>query len=218
MMSIHQRKDYSWKSNWVWCVTGSGRIWRAFTFIFACCLFLNASPQALSQNDRSAEYTVKLAFLYSITKFVDWPSDSYRDPGASFALCIVGADPFGRNIEEELQTRTVEGHSIQVKTVRSDDTLSSCHMIFIPVTEEGQAARIVRGLKGSSTLTVGETEGFATLGGIINLTVESSRLHFEVNLLGAERARLKISAKMLALAKIVHNEEPWATEMPAARI
>jgi hypothetical protein len=210
MTNIHAREAGGGKLNWDWrsaACACSRRIWRASIFIFVCCLFSNTVPQALSRNEGSVEYPVKLAFLYNVTKFVDWPSDSYRDSGAPFVLCIVGADPFRRDIEEELQTRSVVGHSIQVKTLRSNDILSVCHMIFVPVTEEGQAAKIVRGLKGSSTLTVGETEGFAALGGIINLTVESSRLHFEVNLLGAERARLRISAKMLALAKIVHNDE-----------
>jgi hypothetical protein len=210
MTNIHARNDKDGKLNWDWCIaacSGSRRIWRAPIFVFLCCLLSNAAPQAHSLNEGSVEYPVKLAFLYNFTKFVDWPSDSYRDPGAPFVFCIVGADPFGRDIEEELQTRRVGGHSIQLKTLRSNDTLNICHMIFIPVSEEGQAARIVKGLKGSSTLTVGETEGFAALGGIINLTVESSRLHFEVNLLGAERARLRISAKMLTLAKIVHDEE-----------
>jgi hypothetical protein len=80
-------------------------------------------------------------------------------------------------------------------------------MVFVPATAEGQAARILRGLKGSSTLTVGETEGFAVLGGIINLTAEGNTLDFEINLLAAERAGLKISANMLALAKIIPDEK-----------
>ena len=83
-------------------------------------------------------------------------------------------------------------------------------MVFVPVTAEDQATRIVKGLKGSSTLTVGETEGFAVQGGIINSTAEGNELRFEVNLLAAERAGLKISAKMLALAKIVHDERTAA--------
>ena len=76
-------------------------------------------------------------------------------------------------------------------------------MVFIPATEKDQADKIVRDLKGSSTLTVGETEGFAVLGGIINLTVEGNKVHFEVNQLAAQRAGLKISSKLLSLAKIV---------------
>ncbi len=106
-----------------------------------------------------------------------------------------------------MRTRTVGGHPIEVRTLRPSDIMNVCHMVFVPATEKDQATRIVRGLKGSSTLTVGETEGFAVLGGIINLTVEGNNLHFEVNLLAAERAGLKISAKMLALAKIINDEK-----------
>jgi hypothetical protein len=158
-------------------------------------------------NEETVEYPVKLAFLYNFTKFVEWPPDSYHSPSAPLVICIVGNDPFSPDVEGELRTRTVGSHPIEVRTQRSSDILQVCHMVFVPATEEGQAARIVKGLKGSSTLTVGEVEGFAVLGGIINLTAEGNKLHFEVNLLAAERAGLKISANMLALAKIVHDGE-----------
>jgi hypothetical protein len=157
--------------------------------------------------EKTVEYPVKLAFLYNFTKFVEWPAQSYRGPGAPLVICIVGDDPFGPDIEGELRTRTVGSHPIEVRTLRPSDIMNVCHMVFVPATAEGQATRILRGLKGSSTLTVGETEGFAVLGGIINLTADGNTLHFEVNLLAAERAGLKISAKMLALAKIIHDEK-----------
>jgi len=161
-------------------------------------------------NEETVEYPVKLAFLYNFTKFVEWPPDSYRSPSAPLVICIVGTDPFSPDIEAELRTRTVGSHPIEVRTLRPSDILNVCHMVFVPATAEDQATRIVRGLNGSNTLTVGETKGFAVLGGIINLTSEGNRLHFEINLLAAERASLKISANMLALAKIVHSEEHFA--------
>ena len=175
-------------------------------FILACWLVLNASTNAVS-NTGSVEYPVKLAVLYNFTKFVEWPTDSFRDPGAPLAICIVGHDPFSPDLEGDLRTRTAAGHPVEVRTLRPTDTLSVCHMVFIPVTEKDQADRIVKGLKGSSTLTVGESEGFAALGGIINLTVEGSTVHFEVNRLAAERAGLKISSKLLSLAKIVKEQD-----------
>jgi hypothetical protein len=52
-------------------------------------------------------------------------------------------------------------------------------------------------------LTVGEAEGFATQGGIINFAVEGNKLHLEVNPLAAERAGLKFSSKLLNIATIV---------------
>ena len=180
----------------------AGRIRRASFFMFACWLFSSA-PQAFSLNGEGVEYPVKLAFLYNFTKFVEWPPDSYRDAGASLAICIVGRDPFSPEIEGDLRTRIVASHPVKVLNVKPTDTLSVCHMVFIPATEKDHVNEIVRDLKGSSTLTVGETEGFAELGGIINLTVEGNTVRFEVNQLAAQRAGLKISSKLLSLAKIV---------------
>lgn len=200
----HDRGPRSWRRFGI--RIDSRRIRRISFFILACWLVLNASPKALS-NAGSVEYPVKLAFLYNFTKFVEWPPDSFRDPGAPLAICIVGHDPFSPDLEGDLRTRTAAGHPVEVRTLRPTDTLSMCHMVFIPVTEKDQADKIVKGLKGASTLTVGESEGFAALGGIINLTVEGNTVHFEVNQLAAERAGLKISSKLLSLAKIVKEQD-----------
>jgi hypothetical protein len=173
----------------------------------ACWLFLIASPEALSQKEEGAEYPVKLAFLYNFTKFVEWPPGSYRTPGAPLLICIVGHDPFSQVLEDELRTRNVGGHPVEVRTLKPNDKLSVCQIVFVPSAEKQQADRIVSGLRGSSTLTVGETDGFAVLGGIINLTVEANKVHFEVNRIAAERAGLKISSGLLSIAKIVHEQD-----------
>jgi hypothetical protein len=211
MMSIRMRNRNDGGSGWArrflarvdWL-----RIRRATVFITVCWLFSNSAPKALPLSAETVEYPVKLAFLYNFTKFVEWPSDSFRNQESPLVICIVGNDPFGPSLEGELRSRTVGSHPIEVRALRTSDILSVCHMVFIPVTAEDQAAKVIRGLKGSSTLTVGETKEFAARGGIINLMAEGNKLHFEVNLLAAERAGLKISAKMLALAKIVHDESP----------
>jgi len=182
------------------------RIRRISLFTLACWLVLSTSPKALS-NTGSVEYQVKLAVLYNFTKFVEWPPESFRNPDAPLAICIVGHDPFSPDLEGDLRSRTAAGHPVDVRTLRPTDTLSVCHIVFIPVTEKGQADKIVKGLEGSSTLTVGESEGFALQGGIINLTVEENTLHFEVNQVAAERARLKISSKLLRMAKIVKERD-----------
>jgi ribosomal protein L16/L10AE len=96
---------------------------------------------------------------------------------------------------------------VEVRTLKPNDKLSVCQIVFVPSAEKQQADRIVSGLKGSSTLTVGETDGFAVLGGIINLTIEANKVHFEVNRVAAERAGLKISSRLLSIAKIVHEED-----------
>jgi len=94
-------------------------------------------------------------------------------------------------------------HPIEIRNLRRGDPVRACHVVFIPESPGDEAAGIVEGLKGSSTLTVGESEGFAARGGIINFVVEEHRLRVEVNPLAAKRAGLKISSRLLSIATIV---------------
>jgi uncharacterized protein DUF4154 len=184
----------------------SRRIRRA-SVIIVCWFLSNAFLESFVLNGETAEYPLKLVFLYNFAKFVEWPSESFRFPGAPLVVCIVGHNPFSLGIEEELRTKPVGGHSVEFVTLKPTDTLSNCHIVFIPVTEKDQAARIVRSLRGSGALTVGESEGFALRGGIINFTLEGGNVHFEINRMAADRAGLKISSKLLSLAKIVIEQD-----------
>jgi hypothetical protein len=208
-LRLHKRncRGCGWDWRFVPSVDARRILRASFFAMVAGWLYLSASPNALSQNEGGAEYSVKLGFLYNFAKFVEWPPDSFRDPGAPLVICIVGHDPFRQDLEAELRNRKVGDHPIEVRTQTPSDKLSVCHILFVPVTEKNQSDRILRGLQGLSTLTVGETEGFAVLGGIINLTIEDNKVHFEINRLAADRAGLKISSKLLGIAKIVQEHD-----------
>jgi preprotein translocase subunit Sec61beta len=51
-------------------------------------------------------------------------------------------------------------------------------------------------------LTVGESEAFARQGGMIRFFEEDNRLRFEINPTAAEKVGLRISSKLLKLARI----------------
>src|SRR5580692_1297176 len=83
----------------------SRRVRRSSFLVVACLLCLDPSFKAQSRNQGSQEYPVKLAFVYSFTKFVEWPPSSYGEAGSPLTICIVGDDPFSPELEGELQTR-----------------------------------------------------------------------------------------------------------------
>jgi len=160
---------------------------------------------ARAQNEENGEYRVKLAFLYNFAQFVEWPADSFRDSRSPLTICVAGDNPFEGEIDQSLQGRSVGGHPVELRKLRRQEDPRTCHMIFIRATETKAATRILGEIRGSSTLTVGEAAGFAARGGMINLTREENRLRFEVNINAAAETRLKISSKLLSLAKIVRN-------------
>ena len=200
-MNLHPRDHAGERFNGGWrCVRWTRRL---PLFIVVCGLVVTGSLRADALNENSVEYRVKLAFIYSFTKFVEWPSSAYRNSDAPISICIVGNDPFNPDLEDELRTRKVGSHPVEVTRLRLGEAIGKCQIVFIPLTAKHQAASIVKGLTGSSAFTVGETEGFAMRGGIINFAVEGNKLHLEINPLAAERAGLKISSKLLNIATVV---------------
>ena len=176
---------------------------RAFSYLTICSLLLGAPAKGWAQQDDKAEYRVKLAFLYNFAQFIQWPAEAFHDPTSPLTLCVAGANPFEGEIEQALRGRTVGGHPVELKRLRPNDDPRACHMVFVRTGEKKLAEKLLAEVKGTSVLTVGETKGFGDLGGVINLTLEENKLRFEVNLDAAQQTRLKISSKLLVLAKIV---------------
>jgi len=181
--------------------------WKAALLWAVICVLAVAPRHGFSQTDGDGEYRVKLAFLYNFAQFVQWPDSAFQNANSPLTLCVAGQDPFQGEIEQSLRGRAVGGHPIEIRRLRATDEPRACHMIFVPAGETRLAERILARVKGSSVLTVGETKGFADFGGIINLTLNQNKLRFEVNLDAATQTQLKISSRLLALAKIVKVED-----------
>ncbi len=60
-------------------------------------------------------------------------------------------------------------------------------------------------IKTLPVLTVSDGKGFSLAGGIIELYVEGGRMRFAINVDAAERSGLRLSSRLLGLAKIVRN-------------
>jgi hypothetical protein len=156
-----------------------------------------------AQSPTAGEYQVKAAFLYNFAKFVEWPPSSFSDASAPLRICVFGQDPFGQALLDITHEKIVGGHILQVDQVVDVALARTCHILFIASSEKVQLKRILESLQGTDVLTVGDTKGFAELGGIINFVLENDRVRFEVNRKAADRAGLKISSKLLGVAKLV---------------
>lgn len=183
-----------------------GPHWKWLAVRIVVC-FLGVVTQAQS----ATEYQVKAAFLFNFAKFVEWPADAFASPDAPLQLCILGQDPFGHAFEQGIDDKMVRGHRIEIIHPSGLPQARSCQIIFAASSEEPRLREILHGLKGASVLTVGDAPGFAQMGGIINFVLDNNRVRFEINLRAAERAGLKLSARLLTVAKLIvtdQGEEP----------
>ena len=177
----------------------------------------SVAPSIHAKSSSASEYQLKAVFLYNFAKFVEWPSESFADARAPIILGILGKDPFGTTIDQIIKSKTVKDRKLTIKRFEKIKDLrasfagkrekgAACHILFISSSEEEYLAKILEILKASSVLTVGEMEKFTQRGGMIIFTVKENKIRFEINLDAAKRAELKISSKLLKLAKIVRDE------------
>jgi hypothetical protein len=161
----------------------------------------------VTQAQSATEYQVKAAFLFNFAKFVEWPADAVHGADAPLQICLLGQDPFGHEFEEVIGDKSVNGHRIEVIHPSGVPQARGCQIIFVASSEKGQVLEILRGLRGASVLTVGDIPGFAEMGGIINFVLDDGRVRFEINMKAAERAHLKLSARLLTVAKRIVTDD-----------
>jgi len=163
-------------------------------------------PDARAQPETPSEYQVKAVFLYNFAKFVEWPQDPSEATNSPLVIGIIGDDPFGGALEQTVRGKSVRGHALVIRHFSKPEDARASQIVFISSSERSRLRSVLDSLKGASVLTVGDMEGFAHLGGVINFILEDNYVHFEINVEVAERAGLKLSSKLLSLAKIVRSD------------
>jgi hypothetical protein len=171
--------------------------------LLPCLLLLALVCRPLWAQDALSEYQVKAAYLFNFLKFVEWPEDAFADPLAPIVIGVVGEDPFGSALPQVITGKTVQGRDLVIRIYRPGEDLRGAHILFISPSEKKRIPMILASLRGSSVLTVADTSEFLNAGGMIQFLNENNRVRFAINVDATGRARLKMSSKLLSLAKVV---------------
>ncbi len=153
------------------------------------------------------EYQVKAAFLYNFAKFVEWPAQAFKTPRDPILICVLGRNPFGSALEDVIRGKSVEGRAFAFRLVEDADGAGACQILFVGSSEAKRFHSLWRALKPAGILTVGDAQGFAAGGGVINFKLDAGHVRFQINPDAAEHAQLHISSKLLSLAEIVKTEK-----------
>lgn len=146
--------------------------------------------------DEELEAKVKAAYLFHLVKFVDWPGL----PPDEVRICVYGSKSMAAMLGG-LSDRQVRERTLKIVADDPSD-LSRCQVMFI-----GRAERKWHGLleraAGLPILTVSDLEDFASQGGMVGFYTEGGKIRLEINPATAQGAELKVSSKLLELARTV---------------
>lgn len=177
--------------------------------IAALCLLVAANalrlPEGRCQTGGLSEYEIKAAFLLNFAKFVQWPDNAFESRQSPLLLCIFGDDPFGPALDEVVRDKAIDNHPLIVHRTKNLEGVRTCQVVFIASADKKRISDVLVRLKGSSALAVGDGPDFAGMGGAIQFYMDKNRVRFCINVDALQRARLIVSSKLLALARIVHD-------------
>ena len=181
------------------------RILRAASGLSAILFFFLVPSPAHAQMSAPLEDRTKAHFLAQFPNFIEWPDTAFSSPQSPFLFCIFGDFSYGPYLAQTVRGIAIHGRSVEVRSVHPEQNLRACQVLFISRSKQKQYGKVMEVVQGSSVLTIGETTDFLDAGGALSLSFDLETLHFDVNLVAANNAHLRISSRMLALAHRVFN-------------
>ena len=162
----------------------------------------HAAGAAGGPGDESREYQLKAAFIYNFVQFVDWPAASFANGQSPIVITVVGENPFGNALEQATRGKVVRGREVTVAYARSVAAAGPSHVLFIAPSTDRAPAQAARDAAGAGRLTISDGEDFVAAGGCVQFFTEDNKLRFYINTAAVNRAGLKVSAKLLQLARV----------------
>lgn len=160
-------------------------------------------PKLLAAQPEPSEYAVKAAFLLNFARFVEWPSGSFDETTSPIVLGVLGADPFGRLLDDTVRGKVVAGRSLVVGRFTERTMRKPCHLLFVSREYDGDVRALVSTLAAEPVLTVSDREDFLAEGGAIRLLLVDDTVRFEVSRRAADASGLGLSSRLLAVARAV---------------
>lgn len=145
---------------------------------------------------------VKAAFIYNFARFVEWPDKDQPSSGGALVLATLGSD----DLTEALSTvhgKSVQGRTFEVRPLAPGARTTGCHLLYVARSEHARLETSVGRMEGRPVLTIGDSDDFIERGGIIRFFLENQSVRFEICPGRAESAGLKLSARLLQVARTV---------------
>jgi hypothetical protein len=159
-----------------------------------------------AQTPPADEDQVKAAFLLNFGRFVEWPTTAFTDQAEPFRICVSGATDVANALGVLTIGQKLHGRVIAVHLIDHRQPLKQCHMLFIGNVAAKDSKGLLAEAKGTCVFTVTNEKDFLNNGSMVGLVNTDNRISFEINQQLAEDAGLKVSSRLLSLAKVVRGK------------
>ena len=101
------------------------------------------------------ERAVRVAYLYSLITFVDWPS-----PQNDLLIGYVGSPAIGETLFKSLDGRKNDARTLHVVLAPSDEMLQKCGIVYFGDASQEEIRKTLAKVEGRPVLTLGKRKRF----------------------------------------------------------
>ncbi|QOL49454.1 YfiR family protein [Massilia litorea] len=175
--------------------------------VFAFVLAGLPAHDACAQLGPPSESVVKAAYLSKLGNYVEWPVRAAPPPNGRIVIGIVGADDVANSLSQMSAVRDPVKGTIAVRRLRNGDALDNIHILYLGDGYAVRAGAMIDQAASRSILVVTESDDALSRGSVINFRLLDERIRFDISLESAEKAGLRLSSQLLALAATVIREK-----------
>lgn len=151
---------------------------------------------------------VKAAYILRFTQYVEWPDTVFATDRAPLVIEIDGDDELAGELARISKGHLVGNRVVEIRTSRAGGESPWPQVVYVAARDGGLIKGALEGIGSRPVLTVTDAPDSLDVGAIINFVQVGQHLRFEVGLNNAERAGLKLSARLLSVAEHVRGRAP----------
>ena len=142
-------------------------------------------------------YSTHALYIYSFSKHITWPDQESEE---YFKIGVVGESAIVAPLQKMASLKKVNNQIVKIMTFGSVDEIQDCNILFLPLTQSGNFAKVMEVVGDRSILLITEKDGLGDQGSCINFVMKDKRLMFEINNDAINKANLEVAAELKKFA------------------
>ena len=172
--------------------------YRVLLAALLCAVYATAHGQGVPAD------SVKAAFLYHFAGYVQWPATLGADD--PIVIGVMSAPAVESELRRIAPARRVQNRPLRIAHVADMADFAGLHVLYIGSSENARLWRLVPAAAEHQLLLVTDAADGLEHGSVINF-VTGERVQFEISLDAADKAGLRLSSRLLAVALRVKKGE-----------
>lgn len=167
-------------------------------------LLVLAGAGAIAQ-DANAAFQIKAAFVQKFATYVSGPGTAFDESDTTLVFGVAGSEPVYEFLSELTAAQPEGSRPAEVRRIATVDDLAGVNVLYVGDEAADAPALLERGV-AQSMLTVTDLAGVQPENSMIHFFIADDRVRFDIALPPAEAAGLRLSSRLLQVAREVKEE------------